>query len=46
MTIRTSRRTLLGAGAATLAAPGIAWTQGSLAGKTITLVVPSPAGGP
>lgn len=45
MTISTSRRALLGAGAATLAAPGIAWTQGSLAGKTITLVVPSPAGG-
>ena len=45
MTIRTSRRTLFGAGLATLAAPGIAWTQGSLAGRTITLVVPSPAGG-
>ncbi len=45
MTISTTRRTLLGAATATLAAPSIAWAQGSLAGKTIVLVVPSPAGG-
>ncbi len=45
MTITTTRRAMLGAGLATLAAPRLAWTQGSLAGRTITLVVPSPAGG-
>jgi len=45
MTIFASRRALLGAGISTLAAPGLAVAQGSLAGKTITLVVPSPAGG-
>ncbi len=45
MTITTSRRAALAAGIATLAAPRLGWTQGSLAGRTITLVVPSPAGG-
>jgi tripartite-type tricarboxylate transporter receptor subunit TctC len=45
MTIATSRRAVLGAGLAALAAPRLGWTQGSLAGRTITLVVPSPAGG-
>ncbi|MBR0670061.1 Bug family tripartite tricarboxylate transporter substrate binding protein [Neoroseomonas soli] len=45
MTITAPRRALLGAGLATLAAPGLLRAQGSLAGKTITLVVPSPAGG-
>lgn len=45
MTITTSRRAALAAGIATLAAPRLGRTQGSLAGRTITLVVPSPAGG-
>ena len=45
MTITAPRRALLGAGLATLATPGLLRAQNSLAGKTITLVVPSPAGG-
>jgi len=45
MTFTAPRRALLGAGLATLAAPRPASAQGSFAGRTITLVVPSPAGG-
>lgn len=45
MAMIASRRTLFGAGLGTLALPGLARAQNALAGKTITVVVPSPAGG-